>query len=220
MLGRILMMAAVGLWALTNAQDASAQSAPEARTQVSGLISGLIGDGGPRPMFGLSAGYRLTRYAGFEFDASYAGRLSLGEVTRNLIIPPGGSLRPGDTLVCANPDGCPIIQRWHDRGNLFVVTTNAVVNLTDKVPRLRPYLVAGAGAGNLSRDIDYISPADQSSTTARNTDTRPVFDAGGGLEFQRSGGLGIGIDARYFQFFGSDSDLRFVRLGARLSYRF
>lgn len=197
-----------------------AQSAPEGRTRVSAFISGMIGDGGTRPAFGLSAGYRVNRYAGFEFDAGYAGRLGLGEETRDLIIPAGGSIRPGDTLVCAIPEGCPITQRLHDRGNLFTVTTNAVIEIPARLPRLRPYLVAGAGAGNLSRDIDYITPADKQSTTVRNTDTSPVFDAGGGVEFQKAGGLAIGVDARYFHFFASNSSLRFARLSARIGYRF
>jgi opacity protein-like surface antigen len=217
---KILITAAACLFVLTRGGSASAQSAPENRTHIAGFVSGLVGDGGTRPMFGVSAGYRLTRYAGFEFDAAYSSGLRLGEKTRNLVIPAGGAIRPGDTLICAIPEGCPITQRLHDRGDLFLVTTNAVVAIPSRLPWLRPYLVGGAGAGNLSRDVDYVTPQDPQSRTVRNTDTRPVIGAGGGVEFQRPDGFAIGIDARYFHFFGSESRLHFARLGARASYRF
>lgn len=88
---RALMMTAVSLFALTNAISVMAQSTPDEHTRVSGLFSGLIGDGGRRPGFDISAGHRLNRFAGFEFDAGFTSRLSLGEETRNLIILAGGA---------------------------------------------------------------------------------------------------------------------------------
>jgi opacity protein-like surface antigen len=217
---RILILAAAILFALTSGGSATAQPALESRTRISGFISGLVGDGGTRPMFGISAGHRLTRFAGFEFDAAYASGLKLGEETRNLVIPAGGAIRPGDTLVCAIPEGCPITQTWHNRGSLFVVTTNAVIEIPARLSWLRPYLVAGAGAGNLSRDVDYTAPADPQRKTVHNTETSPVIDAGGGLEYQPTHGFAIGIEARYFRLFGTDARLRFARLGARVSFQF
>ena len=209
---------------LVVASPLAAQSAAESGPRVSGFFTGSFGDGGARPGFAASAGYRFNRYAGFEFDLGYVNGLRLsGE--RGWPVPLSGDLL---NRFCMIPEGCPTLT-VHDRGNMLTFTANYVVEIPTGVRWLQPYFLGGGGVANLSRDTDFFisDPVAMESRVglARmyhlgGSQTNLSLNAGGGVDFRISRTFAIGGDVRYFHVFSNWSGIDTARVGARFSYRF
>jgi opacity protein-like surface antigen len=223
---RLLPLTVTLAFTLAVAAPLAAQSTSESGARVSGFFAGSFGDGGARPGFGVSAGYRFNRYFGFEFDTGYVNGLRLSDER----LGPLSLLGEGPDLICMIPEGCPALPvTLRDRGNLLTFTANYVVEIPTGVGWFRPYFLGGGGVGNLSRRIDFFisDPVAMGSRfgLARmqhldRSETGLVLDAGGGIDFQIVRGLAIGGDVRYFHLFGAARGIDAARVGARVSYRF
>ena len=175
---------------------AAAQSDTGA-TRIGGLIS-TSSAGGSAPTFGISASYRFVPRLSAEADLSYFSDLTLAET-------------PG---VAA---GAPV----SIHAGTLVATFNGVFDVpTGGVRWLRPYVAAGAGVARVRRELQGLSGC---RCEPRN-DTRPVFSAGGGVDFPVGRGMALGLDFRY-QRVNEDEQLfrpnlrNLKRIGSTFSYR-
>ena len=175
--------------------------------RVGGLVSAAVGDGGPAPSVGISAGYRFTPRLEVELDVSHVSRLDFGEFP---VCPPGS--------MCV-------------RGGSFSLqgrATSFTVNLISAWPlggRARAYIAGGAGVARVRRERreDLFS-----AFNARTTTTDPVLAFNGGVDFLIWRRLAVGVALRYQRIFEKDqfsrSDIKhhlnLISVGPMVSYRF
>lgn len=181
---------------------AAAQSAG-GPTRIGGFVSGAVGSGHSTSTVGLSGMYKFTPRFGVEGDLTHLSDLTVVEFT---------SCRPGE--VCAPAS-------FHAR--ISSVTANFVAEVPIGVRRLRPYVAAGAGAARIRRDAR--SFPDCSEPCVRQSETRPVISAGGGVDFLVWRGLGLGLDLRYQRVYEDERLYKpavkhLTRIGSFVSYRF
>jgi opacity protein-like surface antigen len=186
--------------------------ARESDGRIAAFFSGAVGDGGPAPAVGVTAGYRVLRSMRVELDATYVPRLDFG---RFFTCPPD--------KICAAVASFPFTLR----GDAVAAGGNVVGELPWRTRRIRPYVVAGAGIAHVrrtERQQQFNSPV---RVTTFNS-TGPLLTAGGGVDILLGNRLALGADARYQRMFETDHfqridirpNLDLVRIGSSLSYRF
>ena len=133
----------------------------------------------------------------------------------------------------------PIVRVESTDGRATIFTGNLRLNVPTRSARISPYLIGGAGVGNvrdeLSYSVDYgpifgttfppgipiplprIVPPIQESIRRSTTDV--AITMGGGISFAMGSQWSIDGDARYVAIVG-DRDLQMGRFGGGISYRF
>ena len=221
---RLLIRAsATALFLIAAAPRASAQA--DSGGLATAAISALQGGEGTSAAIAAGIGYRVNR------------TLSIGvELTVIPDFAPGAPELPlsiASTLVYP----APIYRVESSDGRATIFTGNLRLTVPTRSARISPYLVGGAGVGNVRDDVSYsvdygpIFPADfpvplprtviypviRESIQRSTTDV--AITMGGGISVAMGNQWSIDGDARYVAIVG-DRDLQMGRFGAGLSYRF
>ena len=221
----LVHLAAAALFLLATAPRASAQSDSGGLATVS--VSALSAED-TSVAVAAGMGYRINR------------TLSVGvELTVIPDFSPGARELPvsiASTLVFP----APIVRVESKDGRATIFTGNLRLSVPTRSARISPYLVGGAGVGNVrdevSFTIDYppvffgptfpeipiplprpVVPPFQESIRRSTTDV--AITMGGGISFAMGSQWSIDGDARYVAIVG-DRDLQMGRFGGGISYRF
>lgn len=208
---RFICVFAVLIVCLSVPKPAFAQ-ASDRDGRIAAFVSSAVGDGGPAPAVGLTAGHRVARNMRLEIDATYIRNLDFGSYYS---CPPNA--------VCVALASFPFTLR----GDAASLGGNVVAELPWRTRRIRPYLVGGAGVAHVRRE-ERQRRFDLSTTRRTFSSTRPLLTAGGGVDFLFGNHMALGADARYQRMFEKDQfhridippNLDLVRIGSSIGYRF
>jgi opacity protein-like surface antigen len=200
-----LMLVPLTGWAFAQAGDRNAR--------VAAFVSSAVGDGGPSPALGVTAGYRVLRNMRVEVDAAVVPNLDFG---RFYTCPPNA--------VCIAVASFP----FSLRGDAAAIGGNVVGELPWRTRRIRPYVLAGAGIAHVRRQQRQQQFTSSSIRVTTFDSTKPLLTGGGGVDVLLGDRAALGVDARYQRMFEEDHfhridirpNLDLVRIGSSISYRF
>ena len=221
--------AAIFLCAMV-ATSASAQTGQSAFAGV--VVSATTIEDGVSPSITGGIGYQLNSIIGLGFELTFVPRLRPGVPDD----PDDRYVQPVFASIGGFPYPSPIVTYGPDEGHATIFTTNVRLTIPTRSRRLSPYLVGGAGVGNVRDTIEFSvtyppillpaferivlvpEPAPFRESLSVVT-TAFAATLGGGLSILTSDHWSIDVDARYVAIFGN-RDLQIGRYGAGITYRF
>ena len=225
--GRVAVLAAL---VMAVACAAGAQGIPSSGGRVFGLVGGSFGDGGTIVMTSGSAGVRLTRQLGFDFELLHLPGVELGD--DDFITQFGWLPRVGQ------PSLLPVFDIDRD-GSITTFLTKLTVDFPVAGDRLVPYVTGGGGAGRLRETTSVTIRPTPFPTASANlpalrgrrlsifpprpfdrSETGLALTIGGGGDVMLWQGPGIGADVRWMRLLVNREDIDVATVGARVSYRF
>jgi hypothetical protein len=191
---------------------ALASTTASAQSRLAAFVSSAFGDGGPAPAFGVSAAYPVWSGIRLEAEATFVRKLDFGTYQS---CPP--------SVFCVAIVSFPFTLT----ANAASLGGNVVAELPWHTPRIRPYLVGGAGIARVRRE-QRERRFDGSTILTARASTRPLVTAGAGVEFLLGRRIALAADARYQRMYEDDPfgriDIRptlgLVRIGSAIGYRF
>lgn len=207
---------AAGLLVLALGSAAWAQQVSATGGRVAGTFGGSFGDGGSTIAAAGSAGIRVTRHLGLDFEVMVVPNLRL---PRELAILRWAPIR------------LPLEQEGRLIGFLSRWTVEFPVG-----NRLWPYLTGGGGPVHLKQVLRFRGPVilerirlgeravfPESTVPIRDFEVGELglgLTIGGGVDVGLWRGLAVGVDARYLRVLGGTQNPDLGQVTARLSYRF
>ena len=209
------------------ATSASAQTRQSAFANVA--VSAMSIEDGVSPSVTGGIGYQLNSIIGLGFELTFVPQFSPE-------VPDDRYVQPVFANIGGFPYPSPIVTYGPDEGHATIFTTNVRLTIPTRSRRLSPYLVGGAGVGNVRDTIEFsvtyppiLLPAfERIVVVPEPAPFRESFSIvttgfaatlGGGLSILTNDHWSIDVDSRYVAIFGS-RDLQIGRYGGGITYRF
>lgn len=228
----LIRASATALLLIAAAPRASAQA--DSGGLATATVSAVQAPEGTSAAIAASIGYRLNRTLSVGVELTVIPDFAPGEAASCACIAPA-ELPPSIASSLIYPP--PTFRVDSNDGRAVIFTGNLRLTVPTRSPRLSPYLVAGAGVGNVREEVSYafdfepifpagfplplprtiVFPSIQQSIARSTTDV--AITMGGGISVAMGNQWSIDADARYMAILGN-RDLQMGRFGAGVSYRF